>query len=383
MPLIEQLSKNYHVVTFDLPGFGRSSKKNVLYSPTLYAAFIKYIVDKFVKDAFILVGHSLGGAISLRYAATYPKNLQRLILIDVAGILHQSVITKYLVHIQIDHLATGAPLTPASLLKRISGFSIDKLQLLPLDSEIALGSPSMRRSLLDANPTKIAGLALVNEDFSCLLERVKAPCLILWGAEDNVTPLRTGRLLARKLPNARLKIIPDVGHSPMLDQPEQFNRYILSELRSSPNKSKPPHTTAEQHGIGRCSNAKDLIFKGIYKHIEITNCQNVLLQDVTADFVSVDGSEVKIENSRINGREFALRADRSRIEATCVSMLADTAILTSSSTLDLAGVELVGRQAAVRTNLDSRIVFSVSRIQSPLNNGYIHGIREIDTANPL
>ena len=76
-PLIQGLSKNYHTVTFDLPGFGRSSKKNVLYSPTSYAAFIKYVVDRCVRDSFILVGHYLGGAIALRFAATYPKDLRQ------------------------------------------------------------------------------------------------------------------------------------------------------------------------------------------------------------------------------------------------------------------------------------------------------------------
>ena len=79
----------------------------------------------------------------------------------------------------------------------------------------------------------------------------------------------------------------------------------------------------------------------------------------------------------------ALRVNHSRLEATCVHVEADTAILATGSTLDLAGVEVIGRQAAIRTDLAARVLFSVSRIQSSYNNGYVHGIMEVTKDHPL
>ncbi|MDX9710481.1 MAG: alpha/beta hydrolase, partial [Trichloromonas sp.] len=92
--LLPQLARDYHVVTFDLPGFGRSQKQNSLYSPGNYATFVKWVVDEFIGAPPIVAGHSLGGAIALRYAGTYPEALTRLVLVDAAGVLDRRVYTK-------------------------------------------------------------------------------------------------------------------------------------------------------------------------------------------------------------------------------------------------------------------------------------------------
>ena len=94
--LIPELAKQYHVVTFDLPGFGRSSKQNILYSPLFYSKFIKWVKDHYVHSRpFVVIGHSLGGAIALSYAATQPDNLQRLILADVSGVIHRMDLRRH------------------------------------------------------------------------------------------------------------------------------------------------------------------------------------------------------------------------------------------------------------------------------------------------
>ncbi|NIQ97220.1 MAG: alpha/beta hydrolase, partial [Desulfuromonadales bacterium] len=87
--LIPQLAKSCHVVAVDLPGFGKSEKQNKLYSPTAYAAFLEWVVDRYLSEPLIVVGHSLVGAVALKYAATYPRGIERLIVADVAEILHR------------------------------------------------------------------------------------------------------------------------------------------------------------------------------------------------------------------------------------------------------------------------------------------------------
>jgi pimeloyl-ACP methyl ester carboxylesterase len=380
--IIPKLAQRYHVVTFDLPGFGRSSKKNALYSPTLYAAFVKWVVDRYVDGPFVLMGHSLGGAVALRFAATYQRNLQRLILIDVAGILHQAVLARSMAQSKLNDWSSKMRWPPLDLLTQLSRYTIDRIQGLPIDPEMAIGSASLRQKLFNADPAKIAGLALSNEDFSDLIERVAAPTLILWGAEDSVTPIRTGKLLSSKIPNARLKIIPNVGHCPMLEQPEQFNRLILSALSTTQIQNRAPkaHIT---NRVGRCDGKNGVIFSGAYRHIDVLNSRDVRLVDVTAESLTISGSEVTIETSHIEGIEVAIKLNHSSLTVTAVSVTADTAILASGSRMDLAGVDIVGRKAAVHAHDNLTIIFSVSHVESPHTCANINGLRRVTPDSPL
>ena len=72
---IAWLQKSFHVVAVDLPGFGQSDKANALYSPANYARVLKHVAGRFLRGPFVLVGHSMGAVVSLRYAATYPEEV--------------------------------------------------------------------------------------------------------------------------------------------------------------------------------------------------------------------------------------------------------------------------------------------------------------------
>jgi len=117
-PILPALAARYHVVTFDLPGFGRSTHAHELYSPEGYAEFIHALVGQRVHGAFNLVGHSMGGAISLFYAGRFPGDVKRLVLIDAAGILHRKAYVNFAVSAGLDSLlgmlaATGKDLANA------------------------------------------------------------------------------------------------------------------------------------------------------------------------------------------------------------------------------------------------------------------------------
>ncbi len=90
-----------------------------------------------------------------------------------------------------------------------------------------------------------------------------------------------------------------------------------------------------------------------------------------------------MENIRINGKEFALNTRGSRIKLTGGELTGDTAIVVSGCILDLAGVKLTGRKTAVRAIDGSNLLFSVSRVESPYNRGYIHGSYDVVPESPL
>ena len=208
---IPWLQKSFHVLAVDLPGFGASDKANVLYSPANYARVLKHVAGRFLRGPFVLVGHSMGAVVSLRYAVMYPEDVRRLVVVDAPGVLHRySVTSQYLAHFGLEFVPPVAE--PLDWLTNLARKILAPLERLHFDPQIILSSPQLRKTLLEADPAKIAGLAVVSEDLHQELPKVRAETLIAWGAQDTLAPLRTGRVLALKLPRARLAVIERAGH---------------------------------------------------------------------------------------------------------------------------------------------------------------------------
>ncbi len=384
--VIPQVAETYHVVTFDLPGYGRSNGQNVLYSPPFYAECTKWIVDRCIQERpFIIVGHSLGGAVALCFAATYPDNLQRLILVDVSGVIHRTAFTQHIMK-GISDKQEGLKKYPLKLLGTIMSSAVEEAETPNISKRIdkILQSPEQRQRILGGDPHKIAGLALANFDFSNLIYEIETPAVILWGAEDSITSVRTAKVLNHTLKRTQLHIIPEAGHNMIADKPQLFNRLLHDSLTSQDWQSpwiSPPKTDRTAH----LSHQRDVVLTGHYRSIEIEGCDHIQIRNVQTEYMKVTGSNrVSIENSRINGAEVALHTHESRISLTGVRLSGDTPIVTTGSILDLAGVELTARKAAVQAlGGGSKLLFSVSRFETPSHRGYLHGLYEVTENQPL
>lgn len=373
------LAERYHVIAFDLPGFGRSEKKSAQYSPAQYAVFLKWVVDNYVQGPFILIGHSLGGAIALYYTGTYQQKPEKLILADVAGILDKAALLRQMLP------PSNKQTWPINVLYKL----FDKLILsanstskwFPLDVKDLVENEGLRTYILGDNPAKIAAINLIQTDFSPLFHEIQIPTLILWGENDSVTPLRTGILLEGSLNNSRLQTIPQAGHVPMLDQPETFNREVIKFITVSP--MRPPLSIPLASGDGICRDQADITFAGSYRNIQVTNCQNVKLDGVAAESVEIIRSTVFIEKTVIKGKKFGLIVRDSTVTGTSLTVEADHALETSQSSFDLAGTLLIGRKTAIRSEDSDNFIFSVSQVKSPISTQYMHGMFKVIAQTPL
>ena len=380
---IAWLQKSFHVVAVDLPGFGQSDKANVLYSPGNYARVLKFVAGRFLRGSFVLVGHSMGAVVSLRYAAAYPDDLLWLVVVDAPGVLHQySVTSQFLAHFGMEFAPPAA--APADWLTNLARKLLAPLQRLHLDPQIILSSPQLRQSLLGADPAKIAGLAVVSEDLHLELPKVRAETLIAWGAQDTLAPLRTGRVLALKLPRARLAVIERAGHEPMLEAPERF-RAVLEPFLERGLQPEPASAAAPlaKHGDASCQRERNRVFEGEYDSLTLEGCQQAQIRNARVRELRVLDSTVTIDDSRIGGGETGLHARSSTIVMTGGRVEGNVAITVSASRFDLAAVEVEGREAAVTATLRSYVVFSLCRVHSPRTRGEVHEFYAVTAKNPL
>jgi len=386
--LIPVLARDYRVVAFDLPGFGRSSKGNEFYSPERYADFLRYLmVEHFHTRSFSLVGHSMGGAIALRYAARFPLDVTALVLVDVPGILHPMAYSKFLSHIGINFLPSLYPEQSEHLsdvVNKVLRMS-NKVQPVP---EAIVAIPMLRQRFLNAEPTKIAGLALALEDFSADIPRVQAPVLVLWGGRDTVAPLRNGRVLSANLPHAQLEVFETSGHTPMEDVPERFNARVAAFLNMPVLEWRNGILQREllrpvSTRTGSCKSQRGVVFEGDYDRIIIDRCRDTLVRNARVRELRISDATVNIEDSLIGGTDGGLRVDDARVTITSSLIEGKVAISAVQAHLDIAGSRIVGTEAALVVPLKSEVLFSVSHVQSPHFYGNLHELRTVTSDKPL
>ncbi len=375
------LARDLHVVAFDLPGFGKSDKGSQEYSPTRYARLAHFLADRYFQNkAYHIVGHSMGGAIALRFAAQRPQRFQRLVLIDAAGILHPQVISKF---------QAGSLLERASGVKQTRGFAerlsgkileqVDRMPISPIDiANSALG----RDQVLQGGPEKIAALELAGENFSYAIGSVTEPTLIIWGDDDLTVPLRTGQVLAARMALARLEVIADAAHEPMQDQAERTNALLARHLLASESdlagqfRRSPPLPAWNSDRVGSCSGKSGMVFEGDYRSIELRDCSSITIRNARVGHLSAVNSRVALFDTDILGKEEGLLADNSDVTITNGDISGVVAVNAKYSRLDLAGVHLQGSQDAVKA-MESKIVFSISQVHSPHTDGAMHAFKSM------
>ncbi len=193
-----------------IPGLTGSLEK--VWELTDYVGWLKNITDKEKRKA-ILIGHSNGGRIALAFANLYPAKVEKLILIDSAGIYHNELPLKIKRTVFKAIAKIGKKLTSSKTIKNL-------LYKVARESDY---------KDLDEN-TKQTMSNLISSDLKPILSEIKIPTLIIWGAQDRITPLSDGILMNSLIKNSKLKVINDARHSPMFTHPEIVAKIIYEYI---------------------------------------------------------------------------------------------------------------------------------------------------------
>jgi hypothetical protein len=317
------------------------------------------------------VGHSLGGAVTMYFASRHPERIERLVLVNAAGVLLQQVFTRQL--IDASRSTGGGALDGLISVLGTSSDSVIDLVENQLDlSSWLMANPAMADALFGTPIHVDAALGLVKHDFTVALRSIGAPTMILWGSDDRVTPQRTGELLAGRLEDARLQIIPGAAHMPMTERVDEFNHALLRSLA----EPMPPRQTLAVSGVSQgdisCTNRSGAIYSGVFARLSLSNCPNARIENARAREITVENSNVTLMRVTVEGDGVALQVRNSTVIATVIDLSGNVAVRADASRVDLAGAKLRAREKAVDVPNPGRIYFSVSEIDAPDYRGDAH-----------
>lgn len=233
---IDSLAAHFKVYVLDLVGFGKSDKPKVPYTYDYFARFVKRFIDAVEIDRATIIGHSLGGGIALRLALMFPDKVDKLILVDSAGMGREiSKIFKMISLPIFGELVTRPDRT--STLKMYKNLVYDRSVL--SEEMVDLGfrfssSPGAQRAFLrtDRGTVNIFGFKRKAIDpIRRNLHKIDVPVLILWGEQDGIIPVKHAYIAKNGIPDAELEVFENCGHISMIECPEDFNSAAIKFLK--------------------------------------------------------------------------------------------------------------------------------------------------------
>ncbi|WP_348549137.1 alpha/beta hydrolase [Psychrobacter sp. KFRI-CH2-11] len=211
--------EDYHLIIPDLLGFGESSKPmSADYRSQAQATRLHELLQaKGLANNIHIGGNSMGGAISVAYAAKYPKDVKSLWLVDSAGFWSAGV-PKSL---------EGATLENNPLLinskedfYKMYDFVMYKPPYLPKSVKAVFAQERINNKELDA---KILEQIVTDsvEERAKVIAQYKIPTLVVWGEKDQVIKPETVNVIKDIIPQAQVIMMEDIGHVPMIEAVDQ------------------------------------------------------------------------------------------------------------------------------------------------------------------
>ncbi|NQV39115.1 MAG: alpha/beta hydrolase [Nitrosopumilus sp.] len=221
-PLFED---HFRVIVPDLIGFGYSDKPTVDYTPDFFIDFLEkfFTASKIIKPN--IIGSSLGGLISAKYAASHSDNLEKLVLVSPAGMMNKSTpaLDAYIM----------AALYPNEINAK-NAFEVMEGSGKHIEENIVSGFIERMR-LPNAKLAFMSTiLGLKNSDsITAKLQSILTPTLIIWGVDDPVIPIEYADDFVSAIPNCEFFRMDGCGHTPYVQDPDIFASKVLEFLNGT------------------------------------------------------------------------------------------------------------------------------------------------------
>lgn len=236
--LAPYVTRDYHVIAPDLPGFGENERNpDLAYDIAAQTARLKAFADALGLVRPHIAGNSMGGWIALRYAIDYPGALASLILLDNAGVngAEESELQKQAANEDYNPLVL-AGLEDAD---RLVAMVVHKPPHIPSRLKPVLYADALKyRDQLDAIFWVIA-IEGRDHPLNDRLGEVKVPTLILWGRHDKLLDVSCVPVLEAGIAGSRSHIFEHMGHVPMIEDPKATAHAMKDFLVNLPESPSP------------------------------------------------------------------------------------------------------------------------------------------------
>ena len=223
-PFLDALAEHFTVHAPEHPGTTPGAPDDIYHLDNLWDLILCYdeLLEQMGVEGATLVGHSFGAMVACELAAAYPRRAGRLALIDPIGLwrddapvtnwmmLSQQEMTGYVFH---DPAGPGA-----------------KLLFAQPEEEEARVTAQVGLTWAMGSTGKFIW-PIPDKGLKKRIHRVKAPTLLVWGAEDRIAPPVYAEEFARHITGAKIESVKAAGHAPHLEQPAAVADLVRQFLR--------------------------------------------------------------------------------------------------------------------------------------------------------
>jgi pimeloyl-ACP methyl ester carboxylesterase len=263
----DALSEQSRVYAYDLPGFGKSERRNQTYTADMFVLALMDFLRDVVKEPAHVVASSLSAAHAISLAARRPELIKTLTLICPTGI--QDLVNRVPVWSQFAYGAFSLPAVGTSLYNGIASYAyIESFLKENVYYDVTMVTPALVEQFYQtahqpngqyALRSFISGL--LNCDIAPVYPQLRQPVFIAWGRHAKQTPVEHSREFYEQHPHSRLRIFEESRLLPHNEEAEDFNAAVLSFLRStevSPTKPAALTQPAELPSASELTAAPEL-----------------------------------------------------------------------------------------------------------------------------
>ena len=220
---IGELGRSARVVRMDNRGIGPSETTREAWSMLDMANDARAVLDALGVERAHVLGTSMGGMIAQTLALEHPRRVARLILMSTSCGGSEAIGPA---DVALALFAPAPQLTLEQQRRRAigvitgPGFAETHVDLVEHLVQLRLRVPTRGRVF----NTQLK--AIMESDRSQRIAQLRLPTLVIHGTDDSLVPVGNGKLLASRIPAARLVLLPGCGHLPHLEQPLQCARLV-------------------------------------------------------------------------------------------------------------------------------------------------------------
>ena len=224
MPLAKQLSHIRECFVLDLPGFGDTPEPPTSWHIDDYTDMVEAFIKNNFDNSVDLLVHSFGGRITLKLCArsSGKELIDKVLITGGAGMKPKRSVSYYLKKYTAKMLKAPFLVLPSKPREKALGW---------------LRSTSIWKSLGSSEYSELSGVMRetfvksVTEYLEPCLPKISHEVLLLWGRNDDATPLYQGERMEKGIKNAALVVIDNAGHYAFLDRPKHFAKIVVAYFK--------------------------------------------------------------------------------------------------------------------------------------------------------